>query len=81
MDVMTTEEMMLISAERYALGRRNYVVDETIRYLRMRLPTLSEPCKRNLIYDISTASKYGSEEDHEKWSELLDVLRENTKEN
>lgn len=44
---MSEYEHMLISAVRYALGRRTYIVGLTVNYVIKELPRLSDSCKKN----------------------------------
>lgn len=47
-------EQMLISAERYAFGRRTYIVGCTIDYILSLLPSLSDWCVNILYNDIKS---------------------------
>ena len=49
---MTDYEHMLISALRYALGRRTYIVEITMEYIEAEIPKLSEQCTKIMIGDI-----------------------------
>lgn len=69
-------EHMLISAVRYALGRRTYVVDITVNYIISELPKLSERCKQIMIHDIEHPfGGYGDECDRRDWMRLLEELK------
>lgn len=68
-------EHMLISALRYALGRRTYIVDLTCRYIERHMPILSDRCKDLMINDIESQKNYGDECDKEDWMRLLDKLK------
>lgn len=46
-------ESMLISAERYAVGRRTYIVSMTVDYLICLLPKLSDWCVDILLRDMN----------------------------
>lgn len=65
---------MLLSAERYALGRRTYIVDWTCGFIRNNLHLLTEKDKRVMIRDIENPISYGDECDKENWLRLLKVL-------
>ena len=52
-------ESMLISSVRYALGRRTYIVSQTVDYLIPLLPYLSEWFLRNVLKDLGNQIKYG----------------------
>ena len=45
-------EEMLISAERYACGRRTYVVHDTVTYILGLLPFLSDWCIGVMLHDM-----------------------------
>ena len=69
-------EHMLISALRYALGRRTYIVETTVNYIIKELPKLSERCKQIMIYDIEhPLGGYGDECDRVDWMRLLEELK------
>ena len=52
-------EAMLVSAERYALGRRTYIVSETVDYLIPLIPNLSDGCLQTIISDLENKIRYG----------------------
>ena len=66
--------MVLVSAERYALGRRTYIVKWTCEVIRNNLHLLSQKDRQVMIRDIKGANNYGDTWDKEKWMELLRVL-------
>lgn len=68
-------EHMLISALRYALGRRTYIVELTCRYIERQIPRLSDRCKDLMIKDIESQKNYGDECDKKDWMRLLEVLK------
>lgn len=47
-------EHMLIGAERYAFGRRTYIVSTTVDYLISMLPSISDWCLSILAEDIKS---------------------------
>ena len=67
---------MLLSAERYALGRRTYIVDWTCKFISNNLHLLSDKDKHVMIRDIKYQEKlgYGDECDKEDWLRLLKIL-------
>lgn len=73
---MSKYEHMLISAVRYALGRRTYIVDLTVNYVIEELPRLSDSCKKIMSNDITEQEQfgYGDECDKQDWMRLLDAL-------
>lgn len=74
--MITDYEHMLISALRYALGRRTYIVGMTAEYIENELPKLSDQCRAIMIEDIERQEQFGDECDREDWMRLLDKLRE-----
>lgn len=44
--------MILISAVRYAVGRRTYIVGEAVGWIEKRWANLSPACKRVLLRDL-----------------------------
>lgn len=67
---------MLLSAERYALGRRTYIVDWTCEFIRNNLHLILEKDKKVMIRDIKQQEEYGygDECDKEDWLRLLKIL-------
>lgn len=73
--MITDYEYMLISALRYALGRRTYIVGMTAEYIENELPKLSDQCKAIMIEDIERQEQLGNECDREDWMQLLEKLK------
>lgn len=79
---MNSEEMILICAVRYALGRMSYVVDEVCSYVALKRGELSQNCINIIIRDIKeelqryhdAGQKLGMECDERSWMKLLEVL-------
>lgn len=67
--------MMLVSAERYALGRRTYIVQWTCEIISKNMNLLLGKDKRVMIGDIEQATDYGDECDKECWLGLLEKLK------
>lgn len=77
-------ESMLISAERYALGRRTYIVSMTVDYLTMLLPKLSDWCITILLNDmqsefdraerVGNTGNFGDDCDYRDWVKFRDAL-------
>ena len=65
---------MLIGAERYALGRRTYIVQWTCEFIRNNLHLLTEKDKGVMIRDIENAMDYGDDCDKACWMALLSKL-------
>ena len=69
-------EHILISAIRYALGRRTYIVEITVEYTIKAVPELSQRCKDIMIHDIEHPyGGYGDECDRRDWMRLLAELK------
>ena len=73
--MITDYEHMMISALRYAIGRRTYIVEITVNYILSELPKLSDPCKHVMIDDIENAYSLGDECDKADWMRLLKELK------
>jgi len=71
---------MLVSAERYALGRQTYIVQWTCEIIIKNLDLLTYKDKQVMIRDIENPLSYGDECDKECWLKLLEVLKESTNE-
>lgn len=67
--------MILVSAERYALGRRTYIVGWTCEIIKKNMHLLSGKDKAVMIRDIETAIYYGDECDKAEWMLLLKKLK------
>jgi hypothetical protein len=67
---------MLLSAERYALGRRTYIVEWTCSFIAKNLHLVTESNKKVMIRDIKEQEKYGYGDkcDEENWMKLLKIL-------
>lgn len=72
---MTDYEHMIVSAMRYAIGRRTYIVELTVNYIIAELPKLSDYCKGIMIKDIESATSYGDDCDKQEWIKLLKELK------
>lgn len=77
-------EQMLISAERYACGRRTYIVSTTVDYILSLLPNLSDWCISVMQHDMRSEfdmaermqKKLGDPCDHEQWVKFRTALYE-----
>lgn len=67
--------MMLVSAERYALGRRTYIVEWTCEIIKKNMHLLSDKDKKVMIRDLENPISYGDEFDKQEWMLLLKKLR------
>ena len=72
----TDLSMLLVSAERYALGRRTYIVSWTCDVIKNNLHLLTKKDKDVMIRDIESAVNYGDSCDEREWKKLLKVLKE-----
>ena len=68
--------MILVSAERYAMGRRTYVVDWVCEFIRNNLHLLTKKDRLVMIRDIKGSNYYGDDCDKADWDTLLKVLEE-----
>lgn len=71
--------MMLVSAERYALGRRTYIVEWTCEIIKKNMHLLSDKDKKIMIRDLENPISYGDECDKQEWIILLEMLRKEIK--
>ena len=65
---------MLLSAERYALGRATYIVNWTCEVIARNLNLVTLKDKKVMIRDIKNASYLGWECDIKEWNKLLAKL-------
>lgn len=72
---------MLVGAERYALGRRTYIVQWTCEFIKNNLHLITNKDKQVMIRDIENPISYGDECDKECWLQLLEILKKEEKEN
>lgn len=68
--------MILVSAERYALGRRTYIVQWTCEFIKNNIHLLSNKDKQVMIRDIENPISYGDDCDEKEWEKLLEILKE-----
>ena len=68
--------MLLLSAERYALGRRTYIVKWTCEVITNNINNLLDRDKQVMIKDIEECKDYGDMCDKAQWLKLLDRLKE-----
>ena len=75
---MTDYEQIVISAERYALGRMTYIVELTVNYILQEIEEdkLSDSCLNVIRNDIKEAKDYGMECDKKQWLKLLNRIEE-----
>lgn len=79
-------EQMIVSAERYAFGRRTYIVSDTCAYIGTLLPRLSDWCLSVMWNDIKeeadrsermkNVSNWGDECDRKAWAGFWKKLTE-----
>ena len=69
------QSAVLISALRYALGRRTYIVSCLTESISCKLTELDEKTNIVMIRDIEECKDYGMYCDKENWMDLLDELR------
>lgn len=68
--------MILVSAERYALGRRTYIVQWTCEVIIKNLHLIVDKDIEVMIRDIEQAISYGDDCDKKEWMKLLKTLKE-----
>lgn len=75
---MSDYEHMIISAERYALGRMTYIVELTVNYILQEIEEdkLSDSCLNVIRNDIKSSRDYGMDCDKEQWIKLLNRIEE-----
>lgn len=75
---MSDYEHIVISAERYALGRMTYIVELTVNYILQEIEDdkLSDACLNVIRKDIKSCKNYGMECDKEQWIKLLNRIEE-----
>lgn len=76
--MFSRDEQIWISAVRYALGRRTYIVKVTVDYMIERIPIMSPGCKRIIMRDIEDQVKrgLGDECDKDDWMRLMSAIME-----
>lgn len=67
---------MLLSIERYAIGRTTYMVEWTISFITKNIDLLTEKNNKVMIRDIENCEYYGMDFDKEEWMKLLKLLKE-----
>jgi len=68
--------LFLVSAVRYALGRKTYIVGWTCEQVRKIAPKLSPSHIDVIIKDIMTCEDYGHDFDKQEWLSLLRWLQD-----
>ena len=81
-------ESMLISAERYACGRRTYIVSDTVEYITSLMPKLSDWCisvfledmqsnldMENRISSRNSTAVWGDSQDKKCWMKFISECR------
>ena len=75
---MTDYKAIVISAERYALGRMTYIVELTVNYILQEIEEnkLSDSCLDVIRKDINSAKNLGMDCDKKEWLKLLNKIEE-----
>lgn len=75
---MSNYEQIIISAERYALGRMTYIVSVTVNYILQQIENdkLSDECLGVIKKDIRSAKNLGMDCDRKEWIKLLNRIEE-----
>lgn len=66
---------MIVGAERYALGRKTYIVQWTYEFIKNNLHLITNKDKQVMIKDLENPISYGDECDKECWLQLLEILK------
>lgn len=66
---------ILVGAERYALGRKTYIVQWTCEFIKNNLHLITDKDKQVMIRDIENPISYGDECDKGEWLQLLETLK------
>lgn len=72
--------MILVSAERYALGSQTYIVSWTCELIKKNLHLITEKDKQVMIEDIEKCKDYGNFIDELCWLKLLEILKKSLEE-
>ena len=81
---MTTDELIITCAVRYALGRQSYIVGVVSDYVANKRKVLSDSCKKIIMQDIKEEIEFyhrqgltlGMKCDEQAWLNLLTRLKE-----
>jgi hypothetical protein len=75
---MTDYEQMIVSAERYALGRMTYIVEITVNYILQEIENdkLSDSCLAVILQDLKDCTYFGNHCDEREWKRLKDRIEE-----
>lgn len=68
--------MIMVNAERYALGKKTYIVQWTCDSIIKNIELLTNNDKQTMIKDIEEAHYLGDDCDEKNWLKLLEKLRE-----
>lgn len=80
---MSNDELIIVCAVRYALGRMTYIVSVVCDYVASKKDTLSQNCINIIIRDIeeemqryhNSGHTLGMECDEKEWVKLLEKLK------
>ena len=67
--------MILVSSERYALGRRTYIVQWTCKIILNNLSLITNKDLLVMIRDLENSISYGDDCDEAQWKSLLVKLK------
>ena len=75
---MTDDEDIFLCAFRYCLGRRSYIVNQCVRWVRSRWIELGEDCHRVIERDLRErlTRDVGMTVDRDVWRDLLTFIEE-----
>ena len=75
---MEDYEHIVISAERYALGRMTYIVELTVNYIMQEIEDnkLSDQCLAVILQDLKDCTYFGNYCDEREWKRLKERIEE-----
>lgn len=75
---MTDYEQIIISAERYALGRMTYIVEIIVNYILKEIEEnkLSNKCLAVILQDLKDCTYFGNYYDEREWKRLKEKIEE-----
>lgn len=75
---MEDYEHIVISAERYALGRMTYIVELTVNYIMQEIKDnkLSDQCLAVILQDLKDCTYFGNYCDEREWKRLKERIEE-----
>lgn len=69
--LMPKDELLWLGAFRYALGRRTYIVSETVETILTYWDEIPKKIQKTIIKEIQEKSDLGDESDEKQWKKIL----------